>query len=444
MTTAVYLSPYWSQQQFTDNNNNLLVGGTITAYEAGSFTVEQTTWSDHNGTTPNSNPIVLDANGRCSTELWLQLGTSYNLVLRDQYGNILSNLDNLIAPVASTVAGSVSNVNLWNQSTTPTYVSANKFQIAGNVTADYVIGNRVKFTNGTNGPYYGTVTAVSVATNTQITIQPDSVAVASNVNTVYWSALIANAITVDADAVSYSTSIPYSGTNTVGGQIATLKTTLASDVTSVNNSIQQLQEVFSAGGTGAYTLTLTIPPTSYATNMIYNVYFPTAGGASPTINVNGLGAKNIYQSSTGGTFIPASITAGMTSVLLYQGSYFVLMNPNPPSINVITGGGVYPDIPATEAFATFTLAVTSNVTVTAVSQIAAGGSPGTGTIYIALTGTSSASSPVMGSSVNGSFSVVISQTYCFKSLAPGNYSVAAVVGGLTNTTSTITFIGVPV
>ena len=436
--TTVYLSPYWSQQQFTDNNNNLLTGGTITAYEAGSFTIEQTTWADHNGSIPNSNPIVLDSNGRCNTELWLQVGLGYNLVLKDQYGNILANLDNVIAPVASAVAGSITNVNVWNQSATPTFISTNKFQIAGNVTTNYAVGNRVQFMNGTAGPYFGTVTAVTFATNTQVTIQPDSVSVASNINAAYWSALVTNGITVDAGAVSYSTSVPYSGTNTVGGQIATLSSSLATDVTNVNASIAQLQKVFTTGGSGnTFTLTPTIPATSYSNNMVYNVYFGAAGGASPTLNVSGLGPKNIYQSATAGAFIPAVITAGMTTTLLYNGSYFVIMNRN-PVISVITGGAH-----GVGANATFTLGATSNVTVTSCVEVYPGGSPGTGSLYIALTGTASASSPTISSSINGSFQVVITQTHCFTGLAPGTYQVTNVVGGVTTTNGSITYIGVP-
>src|SRR5215468_4533901 len=53
------------------------------------------------------------------------------------------------------------------------------------------------------------------------------------------------------------------------------------------------QALLSTGGTStAYTLTFTTAPASMFTGFIFSCKIHTTCGAAPTINVNGLGAKN--------------------------------------------------------------------------------------------------------------------------------------------------------
>lgn len=237
-TVPTYLSPVWNGTQFFDNNGNLLAGGQIYQYEAGSFTVEQVTYTgDTNQTTPNTNPIILDANGRIDTEIWLQEGLYYNLVLEDVNGNILVSLDNIIGSESSSIPqnpSAATAVTVWNQSSTPSYISGTQFLISGNVVTDYAIGNRVQFVNGTNTYGYGTVSAVSYsAPYTYITIIPDSLSIGSNLTKVYWSSLVvyANGATIDAGAVSWTSALTYSNAATVGGQITLLETSVSGILT---------------------------------------------------------------------------------------------------------------------------------------------------------------------------------------------------------------------
>ena len=91
---SVLLSPVGNGQQFFDNNGVPLSGGLIYTYQAGSST-PLTTYTTNAGTTPNTNPIILDAAGRCSNEIWMQTGYSYKFVLQTSAGVTLQTLDNL-------------------------------------------------------------------------------------------------------------------------------------------------------------------------------------------------------------------------------------------------------------------------------------------------------------------------------------------------------------
>ena len=99
---SVLLSPVGNGQQFFDNNGVPLSGGLIYTYQAGSST-PLTTYTTNAGTTPNTNPIILDAAGRCLNEIWLQTGYSYKFVLQTSAGVTLQTLDNLY-PILQTSA----------------------------------------------------------------------------------------------------------------------------------------------------------------------------------------------------------------------------------------------------------------------------------------------------------------------------------------------------
>jgi hypothetical protein len=70
--------------QFVDANGVPYAGGTLALYEPGT-TTPKNSWIDMNGTTLNTNPIVLDAAGRCI--VW---GDGlYRCVLQDANGNLI-------------------------------------------------------------------------------------------------------------------------------------------------------------------------------------------------------------------------------------------------------------------------------------------------------------------------------------------------------------------
>ena len=96
MTTNVgYLSPvFGAGQQAFDNQGNVLSGGKIWTYDAGT-TTPTLTYTDSTTGTPNSNPIVLLSSGRSATEIWLLGYKTYKFVLTDSNNNVLGTWDNI-------------------------------------------------------------------------------------------------------------------------------------------------------------------------------------------------------------------------------------------------------------------------------------------------------------------------------------------------------------
>ena len=94
---AVLLSPYGGVgAQFLDNSGNVLTGGKIFTYAAGT-TTPQVAYGDSTGATPLSNPIILNAAGRVPTgEIWLTDGLVYKFVLTDSNDVLIATYDNII------------------------------------------------------------------------------------------------------------------------------------------------------------------------------------------------------------------------------------------------------------------------------------------------------------------------------------------------------------
>jgi hypothetical protein len=95
---AVNLSPVGgAAAQFFDNSGNVLTGGKLYTYLAGT-TTPAVTYTTISGITAHPNPIVLNAAGRVpdSGEIWLTDGVSYKFVLKDQNDVLIATYDNLV------------------------------------------------------------------------------------------------------------------------------------------------------------------------------------------------------------------------------------------------------------------------------------------------------------------------------------------------------------
>lgn len=94
---AVNLSPVGGvAAQFFDNSGNVLTGGKIYTYLAGT-TTPTTTYTTSSGIVAWSNPIVLDASGRVSGsgEIWLTDSIQYKFVLKDSNDVLIATYDNI-------------------------------------------------------------------------------------------------------------------------------------------------------------------------------------------------------------------------------------------------------------------------------------------------------------------------------------------------------------
>ena len=95
---AVNLSPVaGAAAQFFDNSGQVLTGGKLYTYSAGT-TTPAATYTTNSGVTAQPNPIILNAAGRVpdSGEIWLTDSISYKFVLKDQNDVLIATYDNLV------------------------------------------------------------------------------------------------------------------------------------------------------------------------------------------------------------------------------------------------------------------------------------------------------------------------------------------------------------
>jgi len=142
---AVNLSPVGGvAAQFFDNSGQVLTGGLIYTYSAGT-TTPATTYTTSSGLTAQPNPIVLNASGRVpdSGEIWLSDGLLYKFALKDQYGVQIATYDNISGINSNFVAyTSQSEVQTATQGQTVFTLVDIQYVPATNNLAVYVNGSK--------------------------------------------------------------------------------------------------------------------------------------------------------------------------------------------------------------------------------------------------------------------------------------------------------------
>jgi hypothetical protein len=140
---AVNLSPVGGvAAQFFDNAGNVLTGGKLYTYLAGT-TTPQPAYTSSSGITAWSNPIILDAAGRVSGsgEIWLTDGIQYKFILRDSNDVLIATYDN--------VAGINSNfVNYTGEEETQTATQAQTIFTLTTLQYQPGVNNLLVFVNG--------------------------------------------------------------------------------------------------------------------------------------------------------------------------------------------------------------------------------------------------------------------------------------------------------
>lgn len=327
--TTVWLSPVFNEEQFSDNNGVPLAGGKIYAYIAGSFSTEQTMYTDSIGGTPWTQPIVLNSAGRISTgSIWLDSSLKYNLVVYMPDGlTVLKHVDNVSGvPVIVSSGGGGGGVSTnWILVGTPSYVSPTIFTVVGNYTTAFAIGNRVQIQNSDLTYSYGTVSAVAFASgNTQVTLVNDSTVLNVGMATSWYSDVSVNGRVADAGAVTYTSSLSYSIPNTVGHELQNLD----AEMSAAQAAILDAYQVWPASAGPARTISPVPTPSSLTVNQIYNVNFSDTGTGG-TMNVGGTGALNLKMYNYLGALIPAAVSAGLNSQISYDGTNWILLDQLP-------------------------------------------------------------------------------------------------------------------
>jgi hypothetical protein len=136
--------------QFFDNSGNVLTGGKIYTYEAGT-TTPLASYTSSSGNTAHTNPIVLNAAGRVPSggEIWVLAQTLYKFVLETSTGVLIATYDNvgssfnalaIIAnftgngsTVAFTLASAPAGENSTNVYINGVYQQKNTYSVAGAV-----------------------------------------------------------------------------------------------------------------------------------------------------------------------------------------------------------------------------------------------------------------------------------------------------------------------
>lgn len=157
--TALRPSP---KMQFTDASGNLLSGGKLYTYSAGT-TTNLATYTDSTGTTPNTNPVVLDSRGEAS--VWFQ-ALNYKLVLKDSSDNTIWTQDNYSGSPYPITDEWITYVHTW------TYISATQVSVPGDQTAIYTTNKAIRAVC-TGGTFYGTLTGAVYDGSTKTTLTVD-------------------------------------------------------------------------------------------------------------------------------------------------------------------------------------------------------------------------------------------------------------------------------
>ena len=108
---SVNLSPLaGAGQQFFDDNGVILSGGKLYSYAAGT-TTPQAAYTSVSGSTPHTNPIILNSAGRVATgEIWLTTGESYKFSLFTSTDVLIATWDNIAGINGTGITSNAVNV----------------------------------------------------------------------------------------------------------------------------------------------------------------------------------------------------------------------------------------------------------------------------------------------------------------------------------------------
>ena len=83
----------------------------------------------------------------------------------------------------------------------------------------------------------------------------------------------------------------------------------------------------SGGSANAHTITLTPSITAYAAGQTFRFISGFTNTGNVTLNINGLGVKNLLSSATGSALAPGQISTNLIAEVIYDGTQFQLINP---------------------------------------------------------------------------------------------------------------------
>jgi hypothetical protein len=134
--------------QFLDNSGNVLAGGRLFTYAAGTST-PLASYTSSTGLTANANPIILDSAGRVPLQIWLTDGVAYKFVLQNSAAEQIGAWDNVYATGVNTIGFGTTGL-------TPAAATSGVVTVAGTLNVanggtglSSLTAGRIPFGNGT-------------------------------------------------------------------------------------------------------------------------------------------------------------------------------------------------------------------------------------------------------------------------------------------------------
>lgn len=299
-----------------DSSGNPLAAGKVYSYIAGT-TTPLTVYTDNAQTLPDSNPIILDSNGRAQ----VFAEGNYKLVVKDSNDNTLYTMDNLLfgtddngTVYAGTSTGSSNAYVLTMSPAVVAYNTGDSYRFIAN------------FTNSSTATLkIDALTAKNIKRGDNTTLQSGDVVSGSLIE------------------VTYNGTSFLLGSDTAGlsNSISDLETTVATLQTNAQAG-NMIWGGTSGGSANAQTITLTPAIAAYADGQAFNFYAGyTNTTTTPTLSVNGLTASQIVDES-GDAIAIGAIVANTLIQVVRVGSYFRLLGEpkKMDSVNAITGDNI--------------------------------------------------------------------------------------------------------
>lgn len=165
------ICPIFNNAQFI---NGIPASGAKLFFYANGSSTKQTTYTDEDGTTPQANPIILNARGEPASPIFLTEGLVYKGVLAPSTDTDPPSSAIRTVPDLTGIGDSSVTLDQWVDSgVTPTYVNATQFTLPGDQTSAFQVNRRIKATV-TAGTVYGYISVSSFAALTTITVVLDS------------------------------------------------------------------------------------------------------------------------------------------------------------------------------------------------------------------------------------------------------------------------------
>ena len=307
--------------QFFDNTGNVLSGGKIYTYGAGT-TTPLATYTSSTGNTAHTNPIVLDAAGRVPNgEIWLLIGIGYKFVLKTSTDVLIATYDNIPSSAQAPAANDADSI-LYEQGYTVTagsFIVGKTYRIASVGTTNFTL---IGATSNTVGTYF-IATGVGTGTGTAELSQTVETKLRETVSVMDFGA-VGDGVADDTSAVTAALSSGKSIYFPEGTYKTTGAINVSSDCVYYGDGIEKTILASDVDAFGDYN----IKPEGVSNVVFSNISFR----GSVTQNTTGDRAFGVYvQGCENVTFDNCSFDTFTTHALTIRkadGDWIVSANPN--------------------------------------------------------------------------------------------------------------------